>query len=290
MISYSGIKYDISGGVPTLHDLCVALMRLPRWCGGTRYFWPVGMHSHVVADMAAQLGPRSEGSILELAGLCHDLAEGCGMGDIASPVKCEGNRYFEEIMLRRICDDLLGLPTLYPYIASNAIHEYDLLARKVERDTMFSDWRIGVSIPDHLQNAVEITWNAIKNYGQPCLGDYMKSDGEAVWGLHHRILGLCQEVVSGVQPVRKTASGPVSRGTVASQAEQRGPDSVPCDPRGAARSANRPSAAGDHAGGVDPGAAGEADSAVFALWCAGCGQTYGSGDRHQCHPDAVSTV
>lgn len=74
-------------------DIAVGLGRICRWAGGCSTFYPVLLHSFVVADLL----PRS----LKLRGLLHDSTE-VAISDIPGPFKPEELKKFERAMLKKI--------------------------------------------------------------------------------------------------------------------------------------------------------------------------------------------
>lgn len=86
-----------------MRDIAVQAMRLCRYAGGCKIFWPVGMHLLVVADLLP--------GELEHHALLHDAAE-CVVSDVPRPMKTKPQRALEHRVLRRIYQSLgLRLPT-----------------------------------------------------------------------------------------------------------------------------------------------------------------------------------
>jgi len=103
MITYGGTWVTQAFGVPSLNDIAVAAMRIPRFCGSGGMWWPVGMHLLLVADLVP---PE-----LEADALLHDAAEVC-VNDIPSPMKTRSQRALEHRIMRRIYANLgLRMPT-----------------------------------------------------------------------------------------------------------------------------------------------------------------------------------
>ena len=69
-----------------VHDIALALSRLPRWVGHTRQFYSVAQHSVWVSRWVCALADMPESRELALSGLLHDAAEAY-IGDIITPVK-----------------------------------------------------------------------------------------------------------------------------------------------------------------------------------------------------------
>jgi hypothetical protein len=98
--TYSGHGIDAKTGCPSLDDIGVQLFRVCRYAGATQMFYPVGLHSMLVADIACLTHPR-----LELEALLHDGSEAV-IGDIPSPVKTNDMRAIEKVIMTRIWDSL----------------------------------------------------------------------------------------------------------------------------------------------------------------------------------------
>jgi hypothetical protein len=121
MISYGGIHITREFGAPSIRDIAVQSMRLPRFAGSTGIFWPVGMHLLLVADLLPE----------ELAhhGLLHDAAE-VVVNDTPRPMKTKAQRAVEHRILRRIYHTL-GVPLPTPE-QDALIHIADMRAVNVE--------------------------------------------------------------------------------------------------------------------------------------------------------------
>jgi hypothetical protein len=109
MLTYTSREVTESGGCPSLLDISVQLGRIPRFCGATKTFWPVLLHSFVVADLL----PKN----LEIHGLLHDSSE-IAVGDIPGPHKPECIREFERALRKRI---YLSLKLQFP--SESDLHE-----------------------------------------------------------------------------------------------------------------------------------------------------------------------
>ena len=90
-------------GAPNLTDIAVSLSRECRYAGNGVHWWPVALHSFVVADLL----PIE----LRLHGLLHDAAE-CVTGDIPKPAKTLEIEDMEILILNSIYREMgLPLPT-----------------------------------------------------------------------------------------------------------------------------------------------------------------------------------
>ncbi len=77
---------------PTVLTVARALMRESRYCGNGQHWFPVGLHSFVVADLLP--------TELKFHGLVHDEPE-CLTGDIPHDLKTKRQRAFEDMLLER---------------------------------------------------------------------------------------------------------------------------------------------------------------------------------------------
>lgn len=85
LYTYSG-KIAFPGGAPSLLDTAISLSREGRFAGAGQRFFPVALHSFVVADL---LPPN-----LQFDGLMHDNPEVI-TGDTPKPAKTEEIEKFE---------------------------------------------------------------------------------------------------------------------------------------------------------------------------------------------------
>lgn len=121
MLTFTGIHVTKTFGAPSLRDIAVQSMRMARFNGAGRVWWPIGMHLLYTADLINLVTATrllSSGGIsmaaerLEVHALLHDAAELSGIGDISHPLKTTEQRILEHIKLDAIYDSLgLELPT-----------------------------------------------------------------------------------------------------------------------------------------------------------------------------------
>lgn len=102
--SYSGEKIGPEFGVPTIQDISVQLGRICRYGGACRRFWPVLLHSMVVADLVP--------NHLKVYALLHDSCE-ILISDVPRGFKCDELIETENFMMERILDSFC-LPPLVP--------------------------------------------------------------------------------------------------------------------------------------------------------------------------------
>lgn len=103
MITFTGTHVTREYGAPNIVDIAVQSMRMTRFSGSGRVFWPVGMHLLIVADLV--------GSELQHHALLHDAAEVC-VSDVPQPMKTDAAREVEDAVLARIyAAHGLDLPT-----------------------------------------------------------------------------------------------------------------------------------------------------------------------------------
>ncbi len=103
MLTFTGIHITQEFGAPSIRDIAVQSMRIARFAGAGRIFYPVGIHMMLVADL---LPPE-----LEPHGLLHDGGEIC-VGEVPRPMKTDAARGVEHAVLARTYASLgLALPT-----------------------------------------------------------------------------------------------------------------------------------------------------------------------------------
>lgn len=99
----TGTEVSRTQGAPNPVDMAWALCRVCRYAGNLTEWWPVGLHSFVVADL---LPPY-----LKIYGLLHDGPE-CVGNDVPKPVKLAATSRMEDAVFTRMCRALgLRLPT-----------------------------------------------------------------------------------------------------------------------------------------------------------------------------------
>jgi hypothetical protein len=124
MLTYSGIHVQKEFGAPSIQDIAVQSMRLPRFCAAGELWYPLGIHLMLVADL---LPPE-----LEHHGLLHDAAEIC-VNDVPRPMKTQEAKELEQLVLLRT----YFLHGLRPPTSEELtlIHEADMRAVNVEGTT-----------------------------------------------------------------------------------------------------------------------------------------------------------
>jgi 5'-deoxynucleotidase YfbR-like HD superfamily hydrolase len=130
VISYTGIHVTRTSGAPNIRDMSVQSMRLCRFAGAyEKHFWPFGMHSLLVADIAADNYPSMLPAI-EVHALLHDVASEVVMNDIPRPHKTAEQKAHELVLTMRTYEALgLTLPDEYE---KELIHRVDMLAVNAE--------------------------------------------------------------------------------------------------------------------------------------------------------------
>lgn len=101
-MTHSGVHITPDSGSPEIIDIAIGLGRIGRWGGQSRFFWPVLLHSMVVADMLP--------AHLEAHGLLHDATE-ILIGDVPRAFKLPEVSALEKVLHARIAKHL-GLPEL----------------------------------------------------------------------------------------------------------------------------------------------------------------------------------
>jgi hypothetical protein len=105
--SYTGQAITRETGYLTLEDVAVGLGRVCRYAGGSREFWPVLLHSFVVADLLP--------AELKAHGLLHDMTDVL-FGDIPKPFKLPETYALQRYLHDRLLPGLgLGLASLASY-------------------------------------------------------------------------------------------------------------------------------------------------------------------------------
>lgn len=102
VVLFSGTKVAPEYGAPTVVDMAQSLCRIPRFAGNGLEWFPVALHSFIVADLL----PLP----LKIYGLLHDGPE-CVGSDVPRPVKTQQTSDMEDAIFHRILMGL-GLPDL----------------------------------------------------------------------------------------------------------------------------------------------------------------------------------
>ena len=150
---------------PTLKSVAVSLCRICRYCGNGEKWFPVGLHSMVVADL---LPPH-----LKFHGLLHDEPE-CCTNDIPHDLKTKWQRMFEDTLLSRFyTSDGVKPPSL---------EEFKQI-KKADYDAVHGEVWCGAGTKalrdryDRIPAVEHITRRYMKEYSY---ADCLDSDGRAV--------------------------------------------------------------------------------------------------------------
>ena len=100
MLTFTGIHITKEFGAPSIRDIAVQGMRIVRFSGGGKIFWPIGMHMLLVADLLPEQ--------LHVHGLLHAAAE-IAVADVPRPMKTNEASELEDTVLNRIYASL-GAP------------------------------------------------------------------------------------------------------------------------------------------------------------------------------------
>ncbi len=125
IIMHSGAVVGLTFGYPTIHDMAVQTMRIVRYNGSLKIWWPVGMHLLHCADLALRLSgtPRDE-----LHCLFHDGPESV-FSDVPGPLKCKEHSTNEHALLDRLYDGLqVPLPTPEQTLFVKRVDKLSLIA------------------------------------------------------------------------------------------------------------------------------------------------------------------
>jgi hypothetical protein len=121
MITYSGVHITKEFGAPTVRDIAVQSMRLPRFCAGGELIWPIGMHLLLVAALVPEE--------LKVHALLHEAGE-VAMNDIPRPLKTAEQKVLEYQLLLRTYRSLgLRFPNDEQL---KAVHAADMRAANAE--------------------------------------------------------------------------------------------------------------------------------------------------------------
>ena len=124
---YDGVV-DFPATVPSIKAIAVALSRECRYAGAGIDWWPVALHSFVVADLLPDE--------LKLYGLLHDAAE-CVTGDIPKPAKTEDIHTLETELLAMIFNR---------YDVPLASVEQDKIVYLADRHALYGEvWTVGTA-------------------------------------------------------------------------------------------------------------------------------------------------
>ncbi len=125
VITHSGAVVGLTFGYPTIRDMAVQTMRIVRYNGSLKIWWPVGMHLLHCADLALRLGgtPR-----LALHCLMHDGPESV-FSDVPGPMKSKEHSTNEHALLDRTYDGLqIPLPTVEQVAFVKRVDKLSLIA------------------------------------------------------------------------------------------------------------------------------------------------------------------
>lgn len=130
VVTHSGSIVGVYYGHPTVRDMAVQTMRVARYNGSLRDWWPVGMHLLHCADIAKSLGGDH---VDELHVLLHDSTE-VVFSDTPGPVKCKEHREREQMLLTRT---YLGLALPHPTKEqTKLVKKVDILSLIAEAEVM----------------------------------------------------------------------------------------------------------------------------------------------------------
>ena len=150
LYTYSG-KIAFPGGAPSLLDTAISLSREGRFAGAGQRFFPVALHSFVVADL---LGPA-----LQFDGLIHDCPEVI-TGDTPKPAKTDEIELFE----KELSAAAYAAWGVYPPndFDRYVVKEADRMAMRGEVYTVGNIWLQPFHIP--CPEAEELIFKYVKEY------------------------------------------------------------------------------------------------------------------------------
>ncbi len=150
LYTYSG-KIAFPGGAPSLLDTAISLSREGRFAGAGQRFFPVALHSFVVADL---LPPN-----LQFDGLMHDSPEVI-TGDTPKPAKTNEIEAFEKELSNAMYASHGVLP---PYADQKPILKTaDRMAMRGEVYTVGNIWLQPFHVP--CLEAEELIFKYVKEY------------------------------------------------------------------------------------------------------------------------------
>ncbi|MCU1301739.1 MAG: phosphohydrolase [Candidatus Sulfotelmatobacter sp.] len=190
--SYSGrcIGPDDQYDSPSIQDIAVSLGRICRYAGSCVRFFPVLLHSFVVADLVSDHTNK-------LYALLHDATE-CLVGDIPRGFKTDEISVVEDIMLKKILKSLS--------IASPLASQWEVVKRADNQALIGEIWSVGnVGLRAYYQGrdmaAEEIVLKYVQQYPpQECI----QPDGLAV--------------IEFVRRFREYSTGATAKSSVVSEA------------------------------------------------------------------------
>jgi hypothetical protein len=148
--TFSG-PVEFPGGRIPITDIAVSLCRESRYAGASLYWWPVALHSMVVADLLP--------NYLKVYGLLHDAEEAI-LGDIPKPAKT----YDIESIGRDLRDQIwqgFDLKALWPADRG--------LLHLADRRALYGEvWTVGNQhlrdLYPHDKETEELVWKYFKMY------------------------------------------------------------------------------------------------------------------------------
>jgi hypothetical protein len=223
---------------------------------------------------------------MALAGLLHDFAEGCGYGDIASPLKPDSIRRAESRILGLVAKRL-GFSRerlLQVELNSELLKEADRAAAEAERLLLFSGQVVDMTPMVSL--AVEIT----RDY----MGAWSGTDHLAWVDFMEELLGFLVEQANGVDDEVFTVlsrSSRAVRGRFSGSMAGWGADGLALD-KDCSTAKDKSPSGGDGLGSVGGPGVGTAvvtstgrAATGWTMCCSVCGAWWEGRASHLCHPD-----
>ncbi len=115
--SFTGRKIyplDIKSSQIDINDICQSLSMQCRFSGHCFWFYSIAEHCCRVSQLLKDQGYDRE---IQLAGLCHDFGESCGINDMCAPLKRQPNmKFYRDIedKIERIIARKYKFPYPYP--------------------------------------------------------------------------------------------------------------------------------------------------------------------------------
>lgn len=181
LTTYTGRRVAMDGGAPSLRDIAICLGRICRFAGNGVAFYPVLLHSMVVADLLPEE--------LWIYGLLHDAPE-CIISDIPRPFKGPGMKVLEDVFYERILTvERIALPDERAMLLVKSADEEALVgeAYTVGPDCMHCEF------PERCRYAEELILRYQRRFPPE---DCIRADGQAVLEFTRRVYEA-REIAAG---------------------------------------------------------------------------------------------
>lgn len=176
--THSGQKVGPGYEAPSVEDIAVSLGRICRFAGHGLRYWPVLLHSMIVADL----------SPMEFRGLAllHDGAEAM-ISDIPTPFKSNEMKELENELLDTILFQHLSRQSYISY--STKPNDWKIVKLADEEAFLGEVWCVGTKAlrelyPDRCPEAEKLVRKYLRKYK---IEDYLNSEGTAIIDFIRRV-------------------------------------------------------------------------------------------------------